>query len=78
MAQEFEKHVVGYAGAGVAEVGVTIYGGAADIHPDVTGIYRFEDFLVTCKGICEEKSPELFHITKIIKNKPPDVGRLKF
>jgi hypothetical protein len=38
----------------MAEMWVTIYGGAADIHSDITGIYRFKDAFFPFEGIVEK------------------------
>ena len=49
--QETEQDIVGNAGTGMAQVGVAIHGGAADIHPHMSFVDGFEQFLVPGKGI---------------------------
>jgi hypothetical protein len=48
------EDIVRYTGAGVAEVGVTVYGRTADIHSDMSGVDRFEQFFLVRKGIDEK------------------------
>ena len=49
--EKAEQDVVGDARPGVAEVGFTIDGWTADVHPDVAGMYGCEEFLFAGKGV---------------------------
>ena len=59
MPQEFEQYIVGYSRPGVAQMGVAVYGRAADIHTHMTFMDRFEKFLVLGKGVRQIKIPHL-------------------
>ena len=68
MAQELEKDVVGHSRTGVPEMGVTIDGWAADIHPHMPGIHGLEDFFVAGEGIGEEKSAHVSLVLELVGN----------
>ena len=47
-----EQHVVRDAGAGVAQMGVPVHGGAADVHSRPALMYGLEEFLLAGQRIC--------------------------
>jgi hypothetical protein len=49
--KEAEQDVIGNPGTGMAQMGVSIHGGAADIHAGVALVNGFEQFLVMGKSI---------------------------
>ncbi len=53
--EKAEENVVGDAGTGMAKMGVSVHGGAADIHAHAAFVYGFEQLLVTGKGICQKQ-----------------------
>ena len=61
MAEEPDEHVVGHAGTGMAEVGVTVNGRSADVYAHVSRIHRNEEFLAAAKGI-RKKNVSHFNI----------------
>ena len=61
--EQLEEHVVGHAGAGMAKVRFTVHGGAAHVHPDMSGIDGSEQFLLPAEGIGKV---EISHVSKII------------
>ena len=59
MLQIAEYEVESDGGARVAQMSVAVNRGAADIHPHVGSMKRFETFFLTVKGIVYQES--LFH-----------------
>ena len=57
MLQEPEEYVVGDAWAGVAQMGVAIDSGAADIHSHHIGMNWLEEFLGAGKGVVYVEIP---------------------
>jgi hypothetical protein len=53
VAQQAEQHVEDHDGAGVADVGAVVDGGAADIHANVRGVDRREALLAAAQGVVE-------------------------
>ena len=51
MAEITEEDVECYGGAGVAEMGVAVDCGAADIHADIGGMERLEAFFLAVEGV---------------------------
>jgi hypothetical protein len=51
--EQTEQNVIGHAGTGVTQMGVSIHGGAAHVHSYVALVDGLEKFLVAGKGICE-------------------------
>ena len=46
VAKELEQHVIGDTRTGMAEMRVSVHGGSADVHPDMSLVDRNEKFLV--------------------------------
>ena len=44
--EQFEEYVICYARSGMSEVCVSINGRATDVHADVSGVYRDEEFFL--------------------------------
>ena len=49
--QQAEQHVIGDARTGVAQMGVSVNGGAAHVHTHAAFVDGFEYFLIAGKGI---------------------------
>ena len=57
--QVAEEEVEGDGRTGVAQVGITIDGGAADVHADASRRERLEEFLLPAQGVINKEW--LFH-----------------
>ena len=53
MAQQAVKHVEDHNGAGIAQMGAIIDGGAADIHPHIVGVQRGEHLFPAGLGVVQ-------------------------
>ena len=47
MSEEFEKNVICHSRPGMSQMGISVDGRAADVHPYVTGIHRDEELFLT-------------------------------
>ena len=74
VAQQLLQHVVGYARAGVAQMGVAVHRRAAHVHSHATLVDRGEQFLAAGKGVCQIKRSHidffLFTDNKMRENTP--------
>ena len=60
MLQVTEHQVEGDGGTGVAEMGVAINGGAADVHADVRSVEGFEGLLAAREAVINVQG--VFHV----------------